>query len=280
MEPDELMPSVTWTWRDRIGTAAGRPDGMPGHHALHGEGIGCALISMDDRSVRLREPEGADEATVAQWIADQAVPRILAHLGEFVVHAGAVQAGDGRVALFLGPTGRGKSTLTGFLHREGWTLLGDDAARLSLQDGQAVAGALYRRLKLLPDSWNRLFPEPGTPPILTGRKVSVDLDAVLDPVAPRPVAAIFRIDMPGDTREPVAHRLSGAETCMELVRESFALDPTDRGRAAHRLPLAAAVAAAAPGFALSYPRDFAQLGRVRDLVAATLDRTAHARLGP
>ncbi len=53
----------------------------------------------------------------------------------FVLHAGVVERG-GRVAIFPGNAGQGKSTLTAALVSRGWRLLSDEAALIDPVDGQ------------------------------------------------------------------------------------------------------------------------------------------------
>ena len=57
------------------------------------------------------------------------------HAHEFlIIHAGVIER-DGFAAILPGPPGSGKSTLTAFLVNNGWRLLSDELALLSLDDG-------------------------------------------------------------------------------------------------------------------------------------------------
>ena len=85
-----------------------------------------------------------------------------------------------------------------------------------------------------------------------------------------PLAAIFLIAASFDSYEPSLCRVTPAETCIELLRSSFALDPVDRQRASHRLATSGAVANAIPGFRLNYPRVWNRLDEVRHLIEETL----------
>jgi hypothetical protein len=86
--------------------------------------------------------------------------------------------------------------------------------------------------------------------------------------------SILIVAAPADSEECRARCLGGAETCMGVVRNSFALDPTDRRRASERLRVACALADAVPCWELSYPRQFDLLPQVRELVRSTLEEEA------
>lgn len=84
------------------------------------------------------------------------------HAHQFlIIHAATVERG-GRAAILPGPPGSGKSTLTAFLVYNGWRLLSDELALLSLDDGSVTA--LARPISLKNRSIDLIahcFPEAG-----------------------------------------------------------------------------------------------------------------------
>jgi len=69
------------------------------------------------------------------------------HAHQFlIIHAAAIEK-DGRAAILPGPAGAGKSTLTAYLVHNGWRLLSDELALLSLADGCVTALARPISLK-------------------------------------------------------------------------------------------------------------------------------------
>ena len=236
-------------------------------------GPGMAVDVRADNRIVTRHDDNLPPPTMDHLLADQVIPRILARAGSFVVHAGAVRIGAGAV-LFLGSGGRGKSTLTCSFDRSGFALLGDDAMIVSSLDGRPAVRAVYRSLRLFPDSIDAVMPgEPTAGPVahLTSKEridMPVDGDMI---AAPLPVAAIFALGNAGDDGSIAIHPLTVAETCMALVESSFALDPSDVEQARHRLTHASAMARSVPAFEIVYPRDFARLPEVRQ---AILDQLA------
>lgn len=174
----------------------------------------------------------------------------------------------------IGKSGSGKSTLAASFNRAGYDLLGDDAVIISWHDGEPFARSVYPSLRLLPDSLAALLPDahPTTPVANYGskRRLSVPVDSKATP-EPLPIAATFVLGPPSTDGRVHIEPLSIATTCMALVANSFALDPTDPDRAALRLRSASALANKVPAFALSYPHDFAFLPEVRGAILGRIE---------
>lgn len=250
------LPPAEPLWSDGQGTTTQRVTDEVGTLLLRTAGLAAAVISLPARRIDLADMGGG---LAGRWLADQVAPRLLSHLGRLIVHAGAVQVPGGGAVLLVGPSRQGKSTLAAFLQREGWRLLGDDAA--VIRPEEATVRAVYPRLRLRRDSWRHLHPGDAAG---QGEKADVAPTA-LAPEAP--LAAFFCLAEGPTCR---AERLPAAAACLELVRNAYALDPTDRDRAVLRLRQCAAVANAVPAFRLSYPRDYARLPELRDVLRATL----------
>ncbi len=234
-----------------------------------------AEVSRTDRTVRVYPlvPD-ISAATLEHFVLDILFPRLIADAGELVVHGALVARGEDAICL-LGDSGLGKSTLSAALRGAGWRLLGDDAMEL-LNDGPGVsASAIYPSLRLHPDSLEQLFPEPpaGMSPVADYLdKYRLDPGDPADPAETTRLRAVLLLGGEDGTNEVAVRPLTALTLCMALVRQSFALDPVDPAAAHGRLGAASAVAAAVPGFALNYPRDYARLPEVIDLVRDTLDR--------
>lgn len=259
------LPPGPWTWSDGRSSFARRLPGEPERVLLRTDFIGSALVRPGDRSILLHDL--LDEGLAGQWVVDQVAPRVLSHLGDLVIHAGAAMPADGAAILVVGPSGRGKSTLAAFLHQQGWPAPGDDAMVVRPGGGGATVRSVYPRLKLRQDSGSRLYPAAAAPS--PGWKVSIDLPGPPPAAAPR-LVAIFCLGGGEGAAGCRAEPLAASRTCLELVRNSYALDPADPGRAGLRLRQAGEVANAVPGFRLAYPRDYARLPEVREAILGAL----------
>ena len=199
--------------------------------------------------------------TLDHLLHDHVLPRAIAGQGELVLHAGGIVIA-GRAIVLTAATGRGKSTLTASLHAAGHPLLGDDALVISGNSAVPQVRAVYPSLRLNPDSAARFFPG------VEGRPMAQYSDKRHLP--PRetaedaPLAALFVLGDPAE--EITARRLAPAETCMQIIANSFALDPTDKARAQDRMLKASALARDVPAWELRYPRDYGCLPAVHQLI--------------
>ena len=82
--------------------------GSSGHYRLRlGEDL--AVDVLPDQLATWQR-SATDDCSLDHFLSDQVIPRVLAHRGDHVVHAGAVRSSDAAI-LMIGPSGRGKSTL-------------------------------------------------------------------------------------------------------------------------------------------------------------------------
>lgn len=217
--------------------------------------------------VALNVAPDTDEATLTHILFDHLIPRILAHQGHLILHGSAV-AMDGRVAIFLGDTGAGKSTLAASLHAAGHQLLGDDAVVVSSGEHGFLAQAVYPSLRLFPDTIETLFGESADVHPMAGYsdKQRVTLEAP-DHTKPLPVGAIFILSDEIDVTIPQLHRPGPAQACIWALEQSFSLDPHDAARAAHRMSEVSALIEGVDTFLLDYPRAYDRLADVHRLIA-------------
>lgn len=202
--------------------------------------------------------------TANHFLQDQVFPRILAHQGDLVLHAGAVEI-DGSALVFLGNSGRGKSTLVASLQNTGATLLGDDAIIISQVDDVFHGRAVYPSLRLLPDSLAELYSSPPDATAIADytskQSVSVSETSVAEQ-SPVPIGAFFFLGPEPSNHQITIRQMSVAECCMGLIADSFALDPTEKSRARQKMLDASALASKVAAFEISYPRDYSKLSDV------------------
>lgn len=266
----------------------GPPD-TPGTNPAHNwcEGSGWVTLSLyrAGRGFRLLVPQLAEFAIddgghgVTAWAApglnletlrhlllDQVLPRVLAHRGRLVLHAGAVRIGADRAIAFVGETGAGKSTLTASFHAAGSPLLSDDALVLCPEDGAVLAVPTYPSLRLWPESVAGVFaksPRLARMAHYSDKQRVAVTDGVVRSGQPASLAALYVLAPAPENGSVELNRLPPRDACMAIVENAFQLDVTDTGRAARALAQAAAVAERVPAFRLAYPQDFGILPAVR-----------------
>lgn len=267
---DDAVPDAheAIRWRDKAGplviSYVSVP--VPGRYRLR---LGKELVVdlLPDRQAVVRARQWVSSDAIEHFLADQVLPRVLAHEGTLVLHAGAVRIGD-RAILFMGDSGRGKSTLTSSFDQAGHDLLGDDAMAISWGDGGPGAQAVYPSLRLQPDSIDALFNRPVVTTSVAhySPKQRIDIPPAGADDAPLAIGAIFSIGEPRDDARIEVRRLTATEACMTFVASSFALDPSDVECARSRMSEASALANHRPVFEISYPRDYARLPDVRQAI--------------
>jgi len=238
---------------------------------------GVARFRADFAEKRVTIFDVADETTseaLAHLLNDHVAPRILAGSGDLVIHASAVEIG-GRLAVFLGETGAGKSTLAASLHSAGHRLVGDDAIILATDANTTTGQSVYPSLRLYQESISAVLGDgvESAPMAHYSDKLRLSLPALdeLDST-PKPIGAFFfLIDDPSEA-SVAAHQIPPMLTCMGLVENSFALDTDDASAAAQRLQAASQIVDNVPGFELAYPWDFDLLPKVHAEISQCLQK--------
>ncbi len=260
----------TLIWQDSNGPlSVSRVDNGSGnfYRLRHGDEISVDVLI--DQTLAIGARCDVPATTVDHFLADQVFPRLVSQTGEFVLHSSAVSNGDHAI-VFLGPSGWGKSTLAANFMFADWTLISDDAVIISDGSHGAVVRAVYRSLRLYPDSIDAVvtanLSSRSVADYTTKRRLDLPFSSQSDAL-PCAISAIFVLSEP-NTDGPISiHRRSIADACMSLVEHSFALDPTDARRAAFRLAAASRMARDIPTFTLSFPHDYSQLPNVRAAIS-------------
>ncbi|WP_143089898.1 hypothetical protein [Tropicimonas isoalkanivorans] len=223
------------------------------------------VLDTWSRHVRMPDHFRHSPAALDHLVSDDIIPRILSHERIATLHMSAVRLGGAAVA-FCGRSGQGKSTLAAAMMRAGHALLTDDCLTLTpLADG-VIARGLSASLRVWPQTFEAMFAEDG---IVSGEagppgKLRVDLDG--DAAAEAgPLDAIYVLQPAQDSGDEIKSlRLSPAEACGHLVRNSFGIDLWSADWKAWLIGSCAEIAARVPVFTLSYPRRFDCLPKVID----------------
>jgi hypothetical protein len=260
--------AVDHLWEDnrkslRIGRAA--PNGRR-IFSLSFRHFATAIVYPESSEVLVwaKESNILDPA-IDHLVSDQIIPRVVAHGPGLVLHASLIESRNVGVAI-LGYSGYGKSTLATSLYGAGYTLHGDDTTVINASGPPYFARSLYPSLRLFPDSLKMLFPaEPEFQRVAHYTdKLRVKLPSsrgqLVSPVA---LGALVFLNSPPADSQVVLRRMQPAATCIALIENSFALDPTDPDRSRGKFNMASELAGTIPAYELTYPRDYARLGDVR-----------------
>lgn len=263
-----------------------QPDGtvwVAFHHAadgigLHFPGLADFVISAAGRLIRCAPAPGLPADTLEHLLLDQVVPRALSHQGRIVLHAAAV-AVDGGAVVFLGDTGRGKSTLVRYLIGTGLPLVSDDCLIITSTGEHVMGVGSYPGLRLWPDSVLALGAGAdqigGVAHYSRKRRIAVP-SAVRFQTAPLPLAQFFLLAPPAPDDERIQIiSVPARERIIHLLEYSFRLDFTDRVRSGCEFAALGDLAERLPLAWLRYPRRYERLPEVAAVLRAYLTGSRH-----
>lgn len=255
---------------------------LDGSHYICFDGVARFQICFEQRRVTLFDiSASATSEALTHLLYDHVAPRILAGVGEIVLHASAVEI-DGKLAVFLGETGAGKSTLAASLHKVGHRLIGDDAVIANRTSEGCFGESVYPSLRLYEESiaavlGGGIAAEPMAHYSKKKRLSTPNLG--VSKTGPLALGAFFfLVDEEAEGRV-ASFPLSPGHTCIGLIENCFALDPEDAGSAAERMQAISGIAQSVPGFELSYPWDYDLLPTVHEEVFMRLKESRGPDVG-
>jgi hypothetical protein len=198
---------------------------------------------------------------------------IISHQGKVVLHASAVQFNSGAI-VFAGPSGAGKSTLAISLSLQGGSMLADECFPLEASGDEIVGLPSYLGGRLWPDSLEALFPDsPLTVTQPTKHLVLSQQQSNSSNPSRVPIHALCFLEAK-DAYSGAASlsSLSQRDAMMQIIRNSFQLDPTDQGSLTRLFSEASRIASVLPTFRLAYEHEYGILPGVQHLIEERLQR--------
>lgn len=252
--------------------------GSKGRFLLSFGNMAQFTVSFEDRCIALAASgRTGDSAALNHLLYDHVFPRVIAATGVLVLHGSAVEIG-GRLAVFIGETGAGKSTLSASLHSKGHRLIGDDAVIVTCVNGGFQGEAVYPSLRLYPEAIEQVL-GPGVPTATMAgyseKRHVLDFGRNNQAMGALPVGHLFFLVT--DPSQTSIRSIAMRDVCMALIEQSFALDPNDVASATERMRQASALAASVPAHVLRYPHDYANLPQVHQLIENTMGVMASSR---
>lgn len=234
-------------------------------------GIADFRVSANGRDVTCCPTPEATEAAVAHLWQNQILPLAVAHQGHFVFHGSAVALDGENAIAFLGPSGRGKSTLAAAFALRGCPYLTDDVLQIR-QDGE-TCHAIPRQpsLRLWEDARNELLPVPEAGAIHTPS--SGKTNAAMHHHIPactqrRRLRAAFVIEADPAPQIEMKH-LPAGQAAIAWVANAFTLDTVGPASLRAQFDRVCAMASAIPTLNLSHPKDWKRLSELMDEIVAT-----------
>ncbi len=238
-------------------------------------------ISLSGERIRSWPVPGAPAAAIRHLYLNQVVPLASSRSGRLMFHASAVAIGASCVA-FMGPSGRGKSTLAATFAASGHAFLTDDGLSVRIVEGRRMVMPSHPSIRLWPDSQDailEILESPATDVADSGKARFLAGPSLSFRDRPLPLERIYLLG--DDSASAISFEALGpGQALIELVRHSFLLDIEHKDAlASHFDELAALLARPALCFRLDYPRNFDQLAAVRKSIIEQSAQTSRASAG-
>jgi hypothetical protein len=239
-------------------------------------------VSGDGAFIRACPSPALPDDTLRHLLVDQVLPLALSRRGRVLLHASAVHLRATGTVAFVGPAGRGKSTLAAALGSRGGRILCDDCLALEPCAGGAQALPAYPGLRLWPDAASRLGPaglrDEGVAHYTAKRRVSGGLLGFHP--RPSPLRALFLISERGAEGPTVSIRRCRASAgLMGLVKYAYLLDIEDREHLARAFQALASLATSVPVLRLRLRDGHSRLADAADAIAAYAQSLPRTDLG-
>jgi len=233
---------------------------LAGGYSLQFNGLAIFEVSSDLRTVTCTPAPGVAARAIRHLFLDTVMPLVLSVAAKTVLHASAVEH-EGDAILFVGASGRGKSTLASALAVNEGAVLADDAVIIEPQDGRFVARPTYHSLRLRADSARALLARSGR----------VDGSTIADRSADGrrlPIKRIYFVEKRDRRqRSPVAiEPMRSIGAVLRLVEHTFNLDVSSRNGLERQFEVLTRLAACDLCYRLEVVRDFKLLPVVRQAI--------------
>lgn len=217
------------------------------------EEVGAFAITAG-RHIVVDAPPTTSEDLLRVFLLGGALGLLLDQRGYLVLHASAV-ALEGRVVVFVGSSGEGKSTTAAAMHRRGHPLLADDLVAVDLTGAEPTVYPGFSRVKLTYTAAAALGYDQDALTVFNPEDERRDWRA--EPLAPTPLPlqAIIELVSAPATR---LLRSSKRGAFTTLLNHAYAVGLTGRSTPAH-LHQSVRAAKQIPFYTLERPRDLAML---------------------
>jgi hypothetical protein len=224
-------------------------------------------VSATGHTVRCWPVPGISDYTIDHLYLNQVLPLVLSRQGEFVFHASAIEIGSSAL-VFMGESGRGKSTLAASFATSGFRFLTDDGLQVEETNGGYRVLPSHPSIRLWQDSEDALVVEevPIAPPVqytskarfLAGEELAFCGEA-------RALQGVYFLGE-GIANTVEFEPLSPSEALVELVKHSFLLDIEEQALLAQHFDRLARLVCRPMFYRLDYPRRYQALAQVRQAI--------------
>ena len=240
-------------------------------------GLADFTMTNAGTDITCRPVTGVSAATIEHLYLNQILPLAQNAAGALSFHGSAVVIEDFAIA-FLGPSGRGKSTLAASFAVKGQAFLTDDGLITEERNGTYHILPSHPSIRLWDDSQEELLAPNSAPilPVSYTRKSRFLASAGLAYCdESMPFRAAYFLGE-GNVDDVVIQPLSASELLVQFLSNSFQLDIESPAALSRGFDGTAELCRHVQGFHLDYPRDYDDLDRIREAIAQHATSLAQA----
>lgn len=236
-------------------------------YLLRFPGLADFSLKSDGTDIVCHPAPGTDRDTIEHLYLNQVVPLARNGAGALCFHGSAIVIGDQAIA-FLGPSGRGKSTLAASFAVSGRPFLTDDGLIAELRGGDYHALPSHPSIRLWDDSQEEVLAADANsilPVNYSTKSRLLASERLAYCGQSKPLLAAYFLGE-GTADDVVIDALPAADLAVRFLSNSFQLDIENRGALLRGFDATAELCNQVRGFTLDYPREFDRLSQVRELV--------------
>ena len=237
------------------------------HYLVRLVNLADFILTEDGRSATVYPVPGVSDETVEHLYQNIIMPLALSRQYKLVLHGSAVVVDEYAIA-FIGESGHGKSTLAADFATSGYSFLTDDGLQIEPADDTFSVHPSHPSIRLWDDSRKALIPEETeiAPPVDYTAKARLLADErIAFCREARPLKYLYFL---GDKNSETISitPVTGQKIITNLAKNSFLLDMEEKEMLAHQFSRLAALAQHPIFFRLDYPRSYADLCEVREVI--------------
>ena len=210
---------------------------------------------------------GVATANINQLYLNQILPLVQSHSGELVFHASSIAVNDHAI-VFVGTSGRGKSTLAASFSNNHYQFLTDDGLLIQKVGTLYQVAPSHPSIRLWEDSQLAILGDdvlPEAPLDYTSKLRFPATNRMLHCEKP---CKLHRVYFLGDKviEEVKFTKLTAQEAMVELIKHSFLLDVEDRRTMSSHFSAVSKMCTLDIYYRLDYPRHYDQLANTRRII--------------
>ena len=227
-------------------------------------------INAEDRDILCRAKPETSFDTVRHLLLDHVLPFLLSEGNRLVLHGSGILI-DGGAVVFLGESGRGKSTLSASFCGERMPLLSDDNVLIEMANGRFDCVPSYPGLRLWPEAVSTMIADSINTSLVahysTKRRIRTGNNQLPFAADRVPLNRLYVLEESNDLDDKIEiNKLPPQKAFFTISDHAYRLDIKERNLLKDQFHFVSSLVKSFPVYSLTFPRDFSLLPVVRQTI--------------